>query len=885
MSGLDQCYKCDVGFANDVFQKQYCTSCAAGSFSSTAGNEMCELCTPGRYSPATTMETASCTKCPKGYSINSTGAVECNPCLSGTYQDIEGMIECKNSSAGYFVFGTGKTMQEPCRPGQFGPGAGAQACINCPPGKFADGYNSTDCQQCSPGMFQELPGQSLCSNCSVGFFTNKTGQTVCSSCQAGTFGPLPGALQCQNCAAGRYQSSPEQIECYRCTKGFSSSNGSVGCKPCADGFISIDDEAAECLACPQNSISNLDHTSCDCSPGFAAKKVSELTHDSIKCLECPTGAKCTQKGTIWCTNENPALDSPPEVCMEVLPGWWAAPGKDTFSRCIKNKFCLGGLRPDICADGRNGTQPLCEVLNTYDAITKQVLYPKLTYNSLSNKVQPCADTQDKRVGVIVLYSVLIIFLIILTFFVVLKMGKPLIEAAKREEDIKAKVGFEEYASISRTRKMRRYEWKYTIFGPPPPKPNSVFKIKILISFVQIIVSMAIGLQICWPQVLLDFIHAFDFFNLDFVQSLQVDCVDEEYFWTKVWATATLPVLLMFGLTILFLLPGYLMAADTKNPKLERKAVRWQWWKLCYYSLFLLYPSVSAVVVRLYNCIDVNNAVYLVQDFTVLCNSKERVNAAYINIIFVLFWPIGVPFFFGMQLFRYRDRLQEVGVRCSLGLLYDAYEHNTWWFELVDMAHKLTMCCLIVFFPKTAQLQVAMFVVVSYTLVILWKAPYIRKGDDKLHLLSQAELFLLILAGETCRIEPAPKALETFIGLLLIFMIVLFFTYFVFGFAMAMWKKIERTAIGKKLSAKTKGVKAAGGTIKNKFAFLEKNQGLEFYSGYEISNQRKRTRVVSMVAEGASEGGRSRAGTHLPEYIDDDVPEGNEDTQDGETETA
>jgi len=44
------------------------------------------------------------------------------------------------------------------------------------------------------------------------------------------------------------------------------------------------------------------------------------------------------------------------------------------------------------------------------------------------------------------------------------------------------------------------------------------------------------------------------------------------------------------------------------------------------------------------------------------------------------------------------------------------------------------------------MPVGMTVAVGYLIIILLKQPYFRKGDDRLHMLAQIELFLLQLAG-------------------------------------------------------------------------------------------------------------------------------------------
>jgi hypothetical protein len=60
----------------------------------------------------------------------------------------------------------------------------------------------------------------------------------------------------------------------------------------------------------------------------------------------------------------------------------------------------------------------------------------------------------------------------------------------------------------------------------------------------------------------------------------------------------------------------------------------------------------------------------------------------------------------------------------------------WYFELLDMGHKLIITSVLVFFPTNAMMPVGMCVSICYTFIILIKRPYVRRGDDRMHLFTQ-----------------------------------------------------------------------------------------------------------------------------------------------------
>jgi len=95
---------------------------------------------------------------------------------------------------------------------------------------------------------------------------------------------------------------------------------------------------------------------------------------------------------------------------------------------------------------------------------------------------------------------------------------------------------------------------------------------------------------------------------------------------------------------------------------------------------------------------------------------------------------------------YRKRLHENPVKAQLGFLYAGYRDEHWWFEMVDIFHKLFITSILAFFPQVAQLPTGMVVVILYMITLLVVNPYFRVDDDRLHLLAQTELFLLLCAG-------------------------------------------------------------------------------------------------------------------------------------------
>jgi hypothetical protein len=121
-------------------------------------------------------------------------------------------------------------------------------------------------------------------------------------------------------------------------------------------------------------------------------------------------------------------------------------------------------------------------------------------------------------------------------------------------------------------------------------------------------------------------------------------------------------------------------------------------------------------------------------------------------------------------YQKQGRLNEIGVRGELGFLYDAFERKYWYFEMIDMAHKLVVTSLIAFLPADYQMPIGLVVVYSYFACVMWCRPYFRKADDRLFLYTQAELVLLMLAAQVFFKHPGQN--ETITGVMVAVLICL-----------------------------------------------------------------------------------------------------------------
>jgi len=173
----------------------------------------------------------------------------------------------------------------------------------------------------------------------------------------------------------------------------------------------------------------------------------------------------------------------------------------------------------------------------------------------------------------------------------------------------------------------------------------------------------------------------------------------------------------------------------------------------------------------------------------------------------------------------------------LGLLYYGYFPDLWWFELVDMLHKLTQVALIDFFPTPAtQLGAGMVVAATYLMIILVLRPYTRASDDRLHIFALNTLMLLFLSAYVFRLDRKwDPVVDVLLSIVFILLTALFLGFLLYQIILAAGKKLYPY-----LPADLRTRIAANPLLKKSLA-LESTLNLEVDQKAEEEDKRSRRR--------------------------------------------
>ena len=128
-------------------------------------------------------------------------------------------------------------------------------------------------------------------------------------------------------------------------------------------------------------------------------------------------------------------------------------------------------------------------------------------------------------------------------------------------------------------------------------------------------------------------------------------------------------------------------------------------------LFIAYPSVSVKIFRLFNCVSVAGAHYLVEDMRLMCYTSQWWIYAIYGLTMILVYVLGLPAATLYLLFGRRRALFGPGSESNMrkyGFLYDAYGPSAWFWETEELVRKLLLTAVAVLFSAGNPFQVWVF---------------------------------------------------------------------------------------------------------------------------------------------------------------------------------
>jgi len=268
-------------------------------------------------------------------------------------------------------------------------------------------------------------------------------------------------------------------------------------------------------------------------------------------------------------------------------------------------------------------------------------------------------------------------------------------------------------------------------------------LKIVIGQIQVVTAFVSGLDVVWPALMVDWSQMFGLVNLDIV-SVAMPCMEWVTYYNSMAIILCTPIclsILVVASTYLLSFSGWLDDWKTTSISLILKLI------------FISFPAASAAPLKLFVCTEVYGVNYIAADYRLICSGEEYEYYMYLAIAGILIYPIGCPLLYATLLYRNKNKLHgtdEAGskIRERLGFIYDRYEPDFYWWEVVEMIRKFFLTGLILFMApgSIAQLASALMIGTYFMAAHVKYQPFILREEDNLQSMSLITTVLILIFG-------------------------------------------------------------------------------------------------------------------------------------------
>ena len=228
------------------------------------------------------------------------------------------------------------------------------------------------------------------------------------------------------------------------------------------------------------------------------------------------------------------------------------------------------------------------------------------------------------------------------------------------------------------------------------------KLRILISFFQILTQLGVVYSIPWPDMYLDLLANLQFFNVDLFRLAPIDCVfpATNFYHSLCFQTLLLPILSVVPLMLLLCRKAGGRGKRTKTGNAAggegegeggRKVLTLDWMiEQCqsagFWILFVIYPSVSSKIFAVFQCIKVDDgSEWLRADLSLSClDASYTVMSVYAGFM-VLVYPLGTPLLYYYLLQKNRVKIDKLRTNQELRAKIVQGSRATVRFEQAEVA--------------------------------------------------------------------------------------------------------------------------------------------------------------------------------------------------------
>jgi hypothetical protein len=181
----------------------------------------------------------------------------------------------------------------------------------------------------------------------------------------------------------------------------------------------------------------------------------------------------------------------------------------------------------------------------------------------------------------------------------------------------------------------------------------------------------------------------------------------------------------------------------------------------FFVLTFIYPSVSTLTFRTFNCREIDGRWFHREDYSIDCKSNEHLFAEKFAYAAIALVSLGLPVMYMALLYPHRAMLwtgvkateSDVSAR-NIRFLYSDFQGDFFFWELIDVLRKLIVCGFVVFLEKGSIFRpaVGMMVLLAYTTLVIKLKPYKAAVDNHLAMCASMAQLLSLVGGMLAMVE-------------------------------------------------------------------------------------------------------------------------------------
>ena len=686
-------YVCKEGYYGSA--SSGCEACGLNSYKAGAGDAVgCMPCPEGGTTTATaSISAANCT-CPASTQLDSDvnkclclegyygSGGSCAACGLGSYkEDVGNALGCSDCPAGGVTVSTGSTSPSNC---------------TCPPGSELDavgtaclcsaGYFGSDgaCQACPKGSYKVGLGNAVgCNQCPNGSTTGGTGSMSGDSCEAPPHSTVDPASGNFVCLAGYFGSAASG--CERCPAGtYKDVAGDMAaCTDC----IGIIGEGGTTLGTGADAASD-----CVCRSGFF--QVQDSSGSSV-CSTCPEGATCDGRGA---------------EAIILKPGFWrSSPSSLMLHECERPQgvdLCRGSVDVTIAidpAEDPEGYERAVAEARANAATCREGHRGFLCFDCLQNYgkrlglCEPCGTGKGAN-AVAVAFGAVAVMLAV--FLLVSKNLRSALERGGEGEGGSLGQGSPGLpGAVATGGKAVGGAVKGHAAGSDPESLTvSIFK--VIVTWLQL-ASLAASVKVPMSAEVQEMLEYESLGNISPFSFSSFNCVAQVNYYQRFYLCAAVP-LMCVGLSALVL------AARVALGRKRQRGLQFDTFvMITQMLLFLTYTMVTESVMSVFKCrdLDANGLSVLSADVSVQCGTPEHRQAVSVGLAMLVLHTVGVPLQAAFQMWRYRARLGEAGMRVRYSFYFENYRADLYWYECFGMLRKAGLVAAVTLLQDRVGMQV------------------------------------------------------------------------------------------------------------------------------------------------------------------------------------